>query len=150
MPDRCAIPSAYTPDEPTRSAKAAAKPTASKKPCTRASTATAPAHGFFQRLAARPRAVRAHFEKHYMPTSRICACDLFPVYASKVEGLPRLAPELDAFCLRCICANVVALGEPVMRALERWAPGFEPEMEVYYIPFYGEKERKELGKPAPR
>ena len=43
----------------------------------------------------------------------------------------------------------MALGEPVIRALERWAPGFEPEMEAYYIPFYGEKERKELGKTAP-
>ena len=84
-----------------------------------------------------------------MPTSRICACDLFPVYASKVEGVPKLPRELDAFCLRRISANVVSLGEPVLRGLETWAPGFEPEMEAYYTPFYGEKERKELGKTAP-
>jgi hypothetical protein len=134
---------------PIKPAKTATKPTANKRPCTRASTAAAPTHGFFQRLAARPTAVRAHFEKLYLPTSSMCPCNLFPVYASKVEGVAKLPPELNAFCLQCISANVVTLGGPLVRALESWAPGFVPEMEAYYIPFYGEKERKELEKAAP-
>jgi hypothetical protein len=67
-----------------------------KRPCTRARPATTSTHGFFQRLATRPGAVRAHFEKHYLSTSRVCPCNLFPVYASKVEGVPTLPPELHA------------------------------------------------------
>ena len=71
--------------------------TVTKRPCTRAHPATASTHGFFQRLATRSGAVRAHFEKHYLSTSRMCPCDLFPVYASKVEGVPTLPPELNAY-----------------------------------------------------
>ncbi len=71
---------------------------------------------------------------------------MFPVYASKVEGVPKLPPELNAFCLQCIAANVLTLGGPVVRAFESWVPGFVAELEAYYIPFYGTKERKELEK----
>ena len=132
---------------PTQPAEVAAKPTASKRPCTR-SAAAAPTHGFFQRLATRPAAVRAHFQQLYPPTSRICPCGLFPVYASKAEEVSKLPPELDAFCLQCICANVLSLGAPIVQAFNNWAPGFVPEVEAYYVPCYGAKERKELDQPV--
>ena len=136
---------------PTKPADTASKPTANKRPCIHASIApTKTTHSFFQRLSARPKAVRAHFEKHYLPTSRLCPCDLFPVYASKVEGVPKLPIELNVFCLQYIAASLVTLGGPLVRALESWAPGFVPEMEAYYIPFYEEKERKELEQSAPQ
>ena len=132
---------------PTQPAEVAAKSTASKRACTR-SAATAPTHGFFQRLATRPAAVRAHFQQLYPPTSRICPCGLFPVYASKAENVSKLPPELDAFCLQCTCANVLSLGAPIVQAFNNWAPGFVPELEAYYVSFYGAKERKELDKPV--
>ena len=126
----------------------ATKGTASKRPCTRSCTATTPTHCFFQRLSSRPASVRAHFEKHYLPTSRMCSCDLFPVYASKVDGVAGLPPELDAFCLQCITANVLTVGKPLMTAFNRWAPGFVTEVEANYIPFYGKKEKKDFEKPT--
>jgi len=132
------------PAGPIKPAETATKPNANKRPCTRASTTTTPTHGFFQRLATRPGAVRAHFEKHYLPTSRMCSCDLFPVYADKVEGVPKLPPELNAFCLHCISADVLAFGGPLVKACSIWAPGFIKEMEAHYITFYEEKEFKEL------
>ena len=92
--------------------------------------------------------MRAHFQQLYPPTSRICPCGLFPVYASKAEGVSKLPPELDAFCLQCICANVLSLGAPIVQAFNNWAPGFVPEVEAYYVPCYGAKERKELDKPV--
>ena len=127
-------------------AEVVAKPTANQRPCTRACTATKPTHGFFLRLATRPAAIRIHFEKHYLPTSRMCSCDLFPVYASKVEGVPTLPPELNAFCLHCISATVLSLGGAVVRALGNWAPGFVPEMQAYYMVFYDEKEKTAVEK----
>ena len=122
--------------------------TVTKRPCTRAHPATASTHGFFQRLATRSGAVRAHFEKHYLSTSRMCPCDLFPVYASKVEGVPTLPPELNAFCLQCISANVVSIGAPLVMALGSWAPGFMAEMQAYYLPCYDKREREKLEKLA--
>ena len=126
----------------------ATKTTAAKRPCTRSRTATTPTHCFFQRLVNRPASVRAHFEKHYLSTSRMCSCNLFPVYASKVQGGPELPPELDAFCLLCITANVLSIGKPLMMAFSKWAPGFETEVEANYISFYDKKERQALEKPA--
>ena len=131
---------------PAKPAKIVAQPTANKRPCTRASTATTLTHGFFRRLASRPVAVRTHFEKHYLPNSRMCPCDLFPVYVSKVDGVPKLPPELNAFCLQCISATVLSLGGPVVRALSDWAPGFATEMQTYYLLFYEEKEKKDWEK----
>ena len=78
----------------------------------------------------------------------MCPCDLFPVYASKVEGVPKLPPELNVFCLQCISADVLSLGAPVVMAFSNWAPGFVSEMEANYVPFYEKKERKKLEKPA--
>ena len=71
------------------------------------------------------------------------------MYASKVEGVAKLPPELNAFCIECIAATAVNLGTPIVRALESWAPGFMSELEAYYTPVYVEKERKEFGKAAP-
>jgi hypothetical protein len=71
------------------------------------------------------------------------------VYATKVEGAPKLPPELNAFCLNCISANVVLIGGALMRFCESWVPGFIAEMQAYYIPFYEDKEREELGSAAP-
>ena len=59
-------------------------------------------------------------------------CDLFPVYASKVEGVPKLPPELNAFCLQCISANVLSLGAPLVKVFGNWAPGFVSEMALLY------------------
>ena len=42
--------------------------------------------------------------------------------------------------------HVLTLGGPMVRAFESWVPGFVAELEAYYIPFYGTKERKELEK----
>ena len=78
----------------------------------------------------------------------MCPCDLFPVYASKVEGVPKLPPELNAFCLQCISANVLSLGAPLVKVFGNWAPRFVSEMEAYYVPFYERKEKKKLEKPA--
>jgi hypothetical protein len=80
----------------------------------------------------------------------MCPFDLFPVYASKVEGVPTLPPELHAFCLQCISAklNVVSLGAPLVMALENWAPGFMAEMQAYYSPCYEKREREKLEKHA--
>ena len=134
---------------PTAVGSIEAEPSANKRLCTRACTATTPTHGgFFQRLAVRPAAVRDHFEKHFLPSSHMCPCDLFPVYASKVEGVPKLPPELNAFCLQRISANVLSLGAPVVKVFGNWAPGFVSEMEAYYVPFYERKEKKKLEKPA--
>jgi hypothetical protein len=69
------------------------------------------------------------------------------VYASKVEGVSKLPPELSAFCLQCISANVLSLGSPVVMAFSNWAPSFVSELEAYYVPFYEKKERKKLEKP---
>ena len=62
--------------------------------------------------------------------------------------MSKLPPELDAFCLQCICANVLSLGAPIVQAFNNWAPGFVPELEAYYVSCYGAKERKELAKPV--
>ena len=62
--------------------------------------------------------------------------------------MSKLPPELDAFCLQCICANVLSLGAPIVQAFNNWAPGFVPEVEAYYVPCYGAKERKERDKPV--
>jgi hypothetical protein len=78
----------------------------------------------------------------------MCPCDLFPVYASKVEGVPKLPPELNAFCLQCISANVLSLGAPIVMAFGNWAPGFVAELEAYYVAFYEKKEKKKLEKSA--
>jgi hypothetical protein len=144
MANRFRIPKVNT----AATSETVAKTTTNKRPCTRASAPNEPIHGFFQRLVTRPAAVRAHFEKHYSPTARMCPCDLFPVYASKVEGVSKLPPELNAFCLQCIVTNVMALGVPLVTAFSHWAPGFMSEMEMYYVPFYDKKEEKELEKLA--
>ena len=78
----------------------------------------------------------------------MCPCDLFPVYASKVEGVSKLPPELNAFCLQCISANVVSIGAPLVMALGSWAPGFMAEMQAYYVPCYDKREREKLEKRA--
>ena len=78
----------------------------------------------------------------------MCSCDAFPVYVSKVEGVPKLPRELDVFCLQCISSTVLSLGGPMVTAFNSWAPGFVSEMKSYYLPFYEEKEMKELEKPV--
>ena len=98
---------------PTQPAEVAAKPTVSKRPCTR-SAAAAPTHGFFQRLATRPAAVRAHFQQLYPPTSRICPCGPFPGHSfGHPLPLPAHPPSssssIDSLSLCVVVAAVVAL-----------------------------------------
>jgi hypothetical protein len=74
----------------------------------------------------------------------MCPCGLFPVYADKVEGIPKLPPELNTFCLYCIFTEVLGFGGPLVKACNIWAPGFIQEMEAHYITFYEEKEFNEI------
>jgi hypothetical protein len=102
---------------------------------------------FFGRLSSRTRAHTNYFQTHFLSSSPICQCNLFPVYSSKLGQLTsgcKLA-AVKHLCLACIC-----------HVLD-WEYGTEPEIgdvfltdemldeyNSYYNTFYNRDETSAL------
>lgn len=127
-----------------------ADPTAAKRRCTRSQTSSPPHHRFFQQLPTRSAKLRAHFEKHYPPTSTVCACDLFPVYSSKLHCDAKLPPELAHLCLLCVYSLCSSLGTELLSVLYHWVPHVENEVGTYYCSLYPDSEAEAITAAIPK
>ena len=66
-----------------------------------------------------------------MPTSTVCACDLFPAYSSKLHCDAPLPPEFANLCLPCVYTVCSSVGSVATAALYRWMPQVEDELSTY-------------------
>jgi hypothetical protein len=73
---------------------------------------------------------------HFLPTSRMCVCETFPVYSSKQRNAAKLPPELDNLCLACVLQICFTLGECALDALRDWLPGAGKEVDTFYTDLY--------------
>jgi hypothetical protein len=112
----------------------------SKRRCTRSATASVPHHRFFQQLSTRPLRQREPFEKHFLPSSPMCQCELYPVYSSKLHSDAKLPPELDSLCLSCAFHLCQSLGGNALGALCHWLPNARSEEASFYSLLYDQKE----------
>jgi hypothetical protein len=98
-------------------------------------------HPFFSWLRRAPAsdAIAQHFCQHYLQSSPICSCTLFPVYSSKVDLQPptnpsarRFLQSLSHLCLRCIddvCNDTPALAP----CKQYWTRAMERDKDMYNL-----------------
>ena len=96
-------------------------------------------HPFFRWLLRAPAsdAAAQHFRHHYLQSSPMCICTLFPVYSSKVDLQPpsnpsarRFLGSLSHYCLHCIQQVIIV---PQFAVLEQyWTRQMQREWKAYY------------------
>jgi hypothetical protein len=96
-------------------------------------------HPFFRWLLRAPAsdAAAQHFRRHYLQSSPMCICTLFPVYSSKVDLQPpsnpsarRFLQSLSHLCLACITFVTCREGLSVLKAYTTRA--MSREFSAYY------------------
>ena len=112
-------------------------------------------HPFFRWLLRAPAsdAAAQHFRHHYLQSSPMCICTLFPVYSSKVDLQPpsnpsarRFLQSLSHLCLACItfvtCREGLSVLKPyITRAMSR---DFDAYYDCWSDGRYLDKDRKRL------
>jgi len=140
-----AINTTSTTGTTTATSKTSATDTTTKRRCTRSATdADSLTLRFFSTLAGRPQEPREYFEKHFPPTTRMCHCQMYPVFSAKQHCDAKLPPEFDSLCLVCASRVCDDLGVKARAALLAWLPAAPAELRAVYLPLYTPKEEMQL------
>jgi hypothetical protein len=97
-------------------------------------------HPFFRWLLRAPAsdAAAQHFRRHYLQSSPMCICTVFPVYSSKVDLQPASNPSARRFlnslshlCLHCIME--VAHFDELADLKRYWSRAMQREWDAFYL-----------------